>query len=773
MVGTDGERVALQDVSVDATLRDLLAEVTVAQTYRNDEDKPIEAVYTFPLPVDAVLLDFTVTLGKRELRGIVVERKDAEARYEEAIESGDAAVMLEALEPGLYTMNVGNLLPREVATIRFRYALLHRWSGDKLRMLLPTTVAPRYGRWDLQPHQVPESSLSVENRFSLRVSVQGLLQEAQFDCPTHAVTLTRDGKATVLSLQADQAVMDRDFVLNVRAPQAPRNFALCGVDAGGDRHAVLASFQPFFPGLRAPASLNLCVVVDCSGSMTGDSIAQAKVALEGILERLTPEDRIGIVAFGSRTRCLSDRLLSCMPANLAKARRFARGLDADLGGTEIGAALAEARATLGDESGDIFLVTDGQATDWQTVIDEAAAARHRVFTVGVGSAVSEAFLQALAARTGGHCELVSPREGMADRVVRHFERMRAPRARHVSLRWPDGASNVFPSTFAAVFEGDTVLASATLPHAKAAREAILEVETERGEVFRQTLPIPASDEADGAPSTVARVAAASRLGSLDQGAALRTALDYQLMSRWTNYLVVAERTGDEKADGMPELRKVPQTLVAGWGGSGSVVRCVQLDPAMFEGRDAFDRSGFAPDVALEFASTSSTGRHQPSIDYARGRERLLTLIDADPSRLVRGELVALLQEAGLASLFDALLEEAVTLGIDPELIAEQVIAHIGGGTGELSPGGEVALALLRERAHEAAAVAKELHAAMSSLHHLEHRALTAGIADRPREAWLERAAEVDKLFKRALKIVQTARGDSRTIRIQDMAANRF
>ena len=45
---------------------------------------------------------------------------------------------------------------------------------------------------------------------------------------------------------------------------------------------------------------------------------------------------------------------------------------------------------------------------------------------------------ALAAGTGGECELVSPREGMADRIVRHFERMRAPRANRVSVRWPDG-----------------------------------------------------------------------------------------------------------------------------------------------------------------------------------------------------------------------------------------------------------------------------------------------------------------------------------------------
>ena len=111
LTGIRGERVALTDVSVSATLRDLLAEVTVIQTYRNDEQVNIEAVYTFPLPLDAVLLDLQVELGGRVLKGVSSRRRPQREKYEDAVDSGDAAVMLEVIEPGLYTMNVGNLLP--------------------------------------------------------------------------------------------------------------------------------------------------------------------------------------------------------------------------------------------------------------------------------------------------------------------------------------------------------------------------------------------------------------------------------------------------------------------------------------------------------------------------------------------------------------------------------------------------------------------------------------------------------------------------------------
>jgi chromosome segregation ATPase len=125
--------------------------------------------------------------------------------------------------------------------------------------------------------------------------------------------------------------MDRDFVLTVKAPQATHSFAIYGAD--GEGAAAIASFQPLFPGLRQPRPLELAIVIDCSGSMQGDSIEQARQALAGILDALEPRDRVTIVAFGSTTRRLSDRLLPCTAANLEKARRFAHELKADLGGT--------------------------------------------------------------------------------------------------------------------------------------------------------------------------------------------------------------------------------------------------------------------------------------------------------------------------------------------------------------------------------------------------------------------------------------------------------
>ncbi len=694
LTGAQGERVALSDVAVMATLTDLLCEVSIAQTYRNIEQQNIEAVYTFPLPIDAVLLDVEVQLGERVLRGHVVEKHAAEERYEDALSSGDSAVMLELLEPGRYTMNVGNLLPGETAKITIRYSQLYRWAGDRLRVFVPTTIAPRYGVPQHLPHQQPESSLHVENDFALELHVRGTLREAQFTCPSHAVRLTSGDDTTIIALREPRAVMDRDFVLQIKAPRAARSFALCGTD--GEGSAVLASFQPFFTGLRQPRPLSLGLVIDCSGSMQGESMAQARRALSDILGLLEPHDRVNIVAFGSSVRSLFEQMSPCSGHALAEARRFVAELDANMGGTEVGQALERVARIMGQEGGgDVFLVTDGQVESWPEVIVQSQSTGHRFFTVGVGSAVAEAFVRELAARTGGACELVSPNEAMSERIVRHFERMRAPRATRVEVRWPAGAMDVTPTTFESVFEGDTLILGARFANRESRGDVVLELETESGDIVRQCLTIPAAT-ADAAPddiSTIARIGAAARIPVLDEAEARQTALRYRLMSRWTNVLVIAVRAEDEKARDLPALRKVPQTLAAGWGGTG-----IQKPSVSGTRITAMLRLGMQTPMHDVFSPMASL----PSIDARTrfsktGGNRLIALVNKDPSRLTIDGAIALLRESGMYREFDALFVSADAAGVEPALIAASLVVRVLGrrGAKQLTPVLKSALAALR------------------------------------------------------------------------------
>lgn len=554
-----GEAVALQGVCVNAVLRDLMAEVEVEQSYANPKSSNIEAVYTFPLPLGAVLLGFEVEIADRKLAGQVVERKQAERQYEDAITDGNSAIMLEEAGPGLYTVNIGNLMAHEKAVIRYRYGLLLSWQGDRLRFLLPTTIAPRYGdplKAGMQPHQVPQSSLLVEYPLELNIRVEGALAGAEIGSPSHAITMLSNEQGLSVKL-VGQAVLDRDFVLTLRFAESP---SLAVLAPDGDAQVALASLRLPTEQESSADSLCLKIVIDCSGSMGGVSIAQARNAAMEILNHLQPEDRFNIILFGSNHIKLFPLAQPASEANLARAASQIEGIDADLGGTEMAQALSAAYAEKSEEKHPVvLLITDGEIHDHEAVIQQAITSRHRVFTVGVGNAVAQAFVQGIATRTGGACELVAPQEGMSERVLTQFHRLRQARVRHLALEFPVKPLWRTPLP-ECVFAGDTVHVFAGFQE-KPQGEIRLSARDSKGRVLQCQTSLSIIEDA-----ALPRMAAAHRMSTANDEEKLQLALRYQLLSELTNYLVIAERA--EKAADLPEVHQVPQMLAAGWGGTG-------------------------------------------------------------------------------------------------------------------------------------------------------------------------------------------------------------
>ncbi|MCK5679868.1 VWA domain-containing protein, partial [bacterium] len=568
--------IPLQFVNVKTTFSNLFCKTAITQTYLNSEPKPIEAVYTFPLSSRAVLLGLEVTIDERKLEGLIVEKKSAEEQYEEAISEGNSAIRLEQLQPGMYTMNVGNILAYEEVSISIIYAELCTWQGDSLRYILPTTIAPRYGNLEkagLEAHQVPEHDIMSENRFQLEITIEGTLAQAELKSPSHNISISKSDKETIVLLACGEACMDRDFILNICQSQERKNSILIEHDSDGG-YVALASFSPRLPAPEQVSPKSIKIVVDCSGSMNGDSITQARQALSDILKQLRPEDFFNLITFGNTSKTLFKQQVQANKANLTVARRILRSIEADMGGTDIQQALETTIQITGPSiPQDILLITDGEIWESDEIINTARKSGHRFFTVGVGSSVSESFVQQLADETSGACELVPPREQMASKIVRHFERIFLPQTQEVKINWPTAPKKIIPKNIRSIYDGDTLHAFAFFDEMPKG-SVTLEMTLANGQTFSQSAAMnsPINPVSDGlTPGPIARMAISRSLAEMKENEATRLAVQYQLMSPYTNFLVVAERTNEEKDGELPLLRKVPQMLAAGWSGAGSVV----------------------------------------------------------------------------------------------------------------------------------------------------------------------------------------------------------
>jgi len=660
-----GQPVALRGVTVRARLRGLMAEVQVEQSYRNAQATNIEAVYTFPLPLGAVLLGLEVEIAGRTLTGTALERKQAERDYEDAVTDGDSAVMLEEAGPGLYTASLGNLMAGESAVIRYRYGLLLSWQGSRLRFLLPTTIAPRYGNplaAGLQPHQVPISALDVEYPLDLTVAIDGELAQAVIGSPSHPVSTARTETGVLLRM-ARRGYLDRDFILTLEAERTP---SVALLTADGDRQVALASLRiPEATG-SGDLPLSLKVVIDCSGSMAGTSIAQARKAALEILELLRPTDHLAVTRFGSTHEHLFPQMVPCDQGNLAAARGVLENLEADLGGTEMEKALDAVFGLPGREGEPtILLITDGEIHEHERLVKRARAAGHRCFVVGVGSVVAETFLRSLADATGGACELVAPQEGMAERVLAQFHRMRQPRLSGLQVVWP-GEPVWQTSLPGAVFGGDTVHVFAGF-----AAPVTGEVRLNAGPHFESVASLQPAPEPE-----VPRLAAAARLVDASQADGLRLALDYQLLSRWTNYLVVAQRA--DKAQDLPQVQVVPQMLAAGWGGTGTPK--ANVDAAYMSARShsaAVDRYD-VPAFLRRSASPPVFGGFVDSYDDVPFELESSAHLAVEPRTFIAA-LEDRLSKSQIAGALPDRLSDLESLGLPPgilEALREQVDAGV-------------------------------------------------------------------------------------------------
>jgi Ca-activated chloride channel family protein len=560
--------VSLKSVHVDGRLDGLLLQVKVRQSYRNEADHNIEAVYTFPLAWGATLLGMSVELNGKRMQARVLEKREATEEYEKAIDGGDTPVMVEKSASGLYTANLGNLKPDEDALIEIEYAQLLRFEQGRIRLLIPTTVGPRYGdahrQGGLAPHESAAVNPLVEYPFTLKLDLFGQAAKAKLSCASHKVGITAIENG--MSVRLEQGgMLDRDFVLNLD-DLLGQCFAVSAPD--GEQYGVMASFCPKLPA-QENAPLFLKILVDCSGSMQGDSIVQARTALHQVFQHLNPSDHASYSKFGSTVEHVVPIMEPCKPHLVGKVLARALKLtEADLGGTELNSALQSTFEIelLGGARPDsaVLLITDGDVWNIEEIVKSATKSGHRIFAVGVGSAPAESLLRDLAEKTGGACELVSPNEDISQAVMRMFNRMRASRTVDIEVNW--GATPIWQSKLAKqLFDGETLHVFAQFAD-RPLSAPVLSWKSE-GKQFR----VQADTLGTETEGTVARMGGARRMVEAEsKEASTALALKYQLVSENTNLILVHVRAEDEKAVGLPSLEQIEQMQAAGWGGFGSV-----------------------------------------------------------------------------------------------------------------------------------------------------------------------------------------------------------
>ena len=590
---TDGEELPLplRHTDVRARIVGYVGTVDVTQQFENPFDRTIEAVYVFPLPQNAAVSEFVMTIGERRIRGILREREEAEAIYAEALAQGYRASLLVQHRPNIFEQKVANIEPGHRIDVNIRYFHTLAYRDGWYSFVFPTVVGPRFNPpgWEnpilalprtaveparagaavryLRPHERSGHDIAIQVEVNAGVAIEAI--EA-----SHAIEQARTGVATARIALARRTVLpNRDFVLDFKvAGGRIKSNLLTYADPDKPDHGyfTLMLYPPSDHRRLRRHPLELVFVLDCSGSMDGQPIAQAKAAVISALERLEPGDTFQIIRFSDSASQFGRAPVTATSTNIEQAKRYVQSIDGG-GGTMM---IEGIRAALGFPHDPqrlrfVTFLTDGYIGNEAKILREinASIGEARIFSFGVGSSVNRYLLERMAVNGRGVVAYLGLDDSPVGVIEDFMARISRPALTDVKVDW--GAmrvSDLYPARLPDLFVGRAV--AVTGKYRGEAGE--IKVRGRAGDRRTEMRIQPTAGE--GAHSFLPQIWARRRIAELMnlrdgseespdgiEGRIRDTALQYGLVSDYTAFVAVdaAERVAGTPAVTVAQPVPVP------------------------------------------------------------------------------------------------------------------------------------------------------------------------------------------------------------------------
>lgn len=523
-----------------------VATIEVEEQFRNTGGGIAEGTYLYPLPGEAVFQNFSLWMGENEVRGEMMNADQARGIYEAIVRRLRDPALLTLEGHGLIRARVFPIQPGETRRVVLRYTQLLQREGDALRM--------RYAIGQRGP--LASGALNTppgaEDRFRFRVTLNNADTYGTPYSPTHRITTRREDGALMISLDSN-ATGDVELFLPLRRGLVGTSLTAHAPGGEDGYFMLLISPAQADDGTAIPKDLTL--VVDVSGSMSGDKIEQARSALRQALSTLGANDRFRLISFSNRVTHFREGFTAVTSDNIEAARRWVTELVAD-GGTNIAGALdAALGATVGEDRLPIVVfMTDGVPSVGEQRPEQIAQnagarlGRARVFTFGVGSDVNTYLLDRLAQEGRGTAQYVSPDVSVEGAMSTLMNKVRHPAL--TNLRIDESAAvelvQTYPSRLPDVFFGEELVIFGRYHGTGSGTITVTGQRAGRTERFTTDAAFPASANEN---AFIPRLWASRRIGELTRQVRIEgtseariteirdLGLRYGILTEYTSYLV--------------------------------------------------------------------------------------------------------------------------------------------------------------------------------------------------------------------------------------------
>jgi len=568
----------LKHTDVKGQISGYIATVDVTQKFHNPYDEKIEAVYVFPLPQNAAINEFIMTIGERRIRGIIRERKEAEKIYQQARNQGYVASLLTQERPNIFTQKVANIEPGKAIDVNIKYFNTLAYVDGWYEFVFPMVVGPRFnppgytdgvgavarGKTGISGQKTEVQYLKPGERsghdISLAVDIDAGVAIENVACSSHVITnnSATPEKRTVKLNRLD-SIPNKDFVLRYKVAGKTVKSALVTHRDKRGGFFTLMLYPPDNLSQLKRAPMEMIFVLDCSGSMRGKPIAKAKQAITRALKQLQPNDTFQVIRFSNNASQFGPDPVPATRDNIRKAIYYVDNLHGS-GGTMMIEGIKAALDFAHDPKRFrlVSFMTDGyigNEVEILAAVHERLGAS-RIFSFGVGTSVNRYLLDRMAKLGKGAVAYIGLEDNAAEVVDLFYKRISHPALADVTVDWGDmEVTDVFPSRIPDLFVGRPVILTGRFT---GQGDTTIRVTGNIGDLTQEiAIPVNLSDSAS-THQGIACVWARKQIETLANQATYDTdpdlpgeikqvALEYGLMSTYTAFIAVdssRKTTGD-------------------------------------------------------------------------------------------------------------------------------------------------------------------------------------------------------------------------------------
>ena len=446
----------LKHTAVKAKINGNLSRVEVSQSFENPFDKPLEAIYIFPLPDEAAVDEMEIKIGSSIIKGNIKKREEAVAIYEQAKKQGRTAGLLEQERDNIFTQSLANIKPGEQIDVTIRYSDSLKFVGGDYEFVFPMVVGPRYipgtpiddnGDTDtvpdasrITPPIIPQGMRSGHD-ISLVLEIDAGLPVSKVDSPSHQLEIEEieENQIIRIKLAEEDNIPNKDFILRYQvSTEATQSTVITQTDNRGGHFAVY-----LIPALQYQTDdiipKDVVFLVDTSGSQSGPPLQQCKELMRRFINGLNPKDTFSILDFSFQVRRLSKTPLANTPENRSQAINYINNLTAG-GGTEMLGGI-QAAINFPAPKGrlrTVVLLSDGYIGNENQILAEVQQnlqLGNRLFSFGAGSSVNRFLLNRIAEVGRGISTIIRDDEPTQEVVEKFFQQINNPVLSNIEITW--------------------------------------------------------------------------------------------------------------------------------------------------------------------------------------------------------------------------------------------------------------------------------------------------------------------------------------------------